>query len=279
MVKDMTIRELYEWGIAELSESESPKTDARVILEHLLGCDSGKLALYFSDNAEAVKDAYIVKIKERKAYKPLSYITGKKEFFSRNFCVREGVLVPRPETENLVSEVLTRLPKNPVRIADVCSGSGCIGITLSLESGNVVDLYELSHQAVAVSKENLENLGANKVTVYERDILTGNLETEYDVIVSNPPYIPKEDLELLMPDVRDYEPQMALTDGGDGFLFYKRLVQLADAHLKQGGILAAEVGINQHLLVAEIFAHVGKPEILSDYFGVERVVLVKKGVF
>ncbi|MBQ7791955.1 MAG: HemK family protein methyltransferase, partial [Clostridia bacterium] len=172
-----------------------------------------------------------------------------------------------------------RLPHTPVRIADVCSGSGCIGITLSLESGNPVDLYELSSRAVAVSKENKEILGADKVTIYTRDILVQSLETEYDVIVSNPPYIPKADMELLMPDVKDYEPQMALTDGGDGLLFYRRLAELSALHLKDGGMLAAEVGINQHLLVAEIFSRVGKAEILSDYFGVERVVLAKKGVF
>ena len=82
-----------------------------------------------------------------------------------------------------------------------------------------------------------------------------------------------------MPDVKDYEPQMALTDGGDGLLFYRRLAELSALHLKDGGMLAAEVGINQHLLVAEIFSRVGKAEILSDYFGVERVVLAKKGVF
>ena len=275
----MTVRELYEWGIRELSEMESPKTDARVILEHLLGIDGGKLSLCYPDHADCLKEEYFRKIAERKAYKPLSYITGKKEFFSRNFHVREGVLVPRPETENLVSEVLERLPKEPVRIADVCSGSGCIGITLSLESGNFVDLYELSPDAIIISQENKESLGADKVTVYSRDILTQSLETEYDVIVSNPPYIPKADMELLMPDVRDYEPQMALTDGGDGLVFYKRLAELSKTHLKEGGILAAEVGINQHRMVAEIFSQVGKVEILSDYFGVERVVLAKKGVF
>lgn len=275
----MTVKELYEMGISLLAGEESPKTDARVILEHLLGCGSGKLVLYYPENADSVQEAYLAKIRERKQHKPLSYITGEKEFFSRSFLVKEGVLVPRPETENLVSFVLERLSQAPVTIADVCSGSGCIGITLSLESGNCADLYELSPDALEISGENIRRLKANRVTAFQRDVLTQSLDKVYDVIVSNPPYIPKEDMELLMPDVRDYEPTMALTDGGDGLLFYKRLAELSHTCLVEGGILAAEVGINQHRLVAEIFSQVGKPEILCDYFGVERVVLVKKGVF
>ncbi len=261
-----------------LSGGESPKTDARAILEHLLKIDFGKLPLYLGDSAEDIREEYLGLVKERKEGKPLSYITGKKEFFSRNFLVGEGVLIPRPETENLVSAVLEKLPKEPKRIADVCSGSGCIGITLALESKNPVDLYELSSEAVAVSRQNAEALGAN-VTVYQKDILAETLPKTYDVIVSNPPYIPLSDMEYLMTDVVDYEPHMALTDGGDGLLFYRRLVSLAKESLADNGILAAEVGINQHLLVAEIFSDLGKPEIISDYFGVERVVLVKKGVF
>ena len=264
-----------------LSGGESSKTDARAILEHLLQIEFGKLPLYLGDSAEDIREEYLGLVKERKEGKPLSYITGKKEFFSRNFLVGEGVLIPRPETENLVSAVLERLSKEskePKKIADVCSGSGCIGITLALESGNPVDLYELSSEAVAVSRQNAEALGAN-VTVYQKDILAEALPKNYDVIVSNPPYIPLSDMEYLMTDVVDYEPHMALTDGGDGLLFYRRLVSLAKESLADNGILAAEVGINQHLLVAEIFSNLGKPEIISDYFGVERVVLVKKGVF
>lgn len=275
----MTVKELYEKGISFLAGGESPKTDARAILEHLLNVEFGKLPLYYQNSAEDVAEAYLCLIEERKNSKPLSYITGKKEFFSRDFIVREGVLIPRPETENLVSAVLERLPEQPVIIADLCSGSGCIGITLSLESGNKVDLYELSSDAILVSKENAEKLGAQKVTVYQRDILLETPNQMYDVMVSNPPYIPLEDMPLLMSDVKDYEPKMALTDGGDGLVFYKRIAQLGETHLADGGILAVEVGINQHNLVADIFCPLGKPEIISDYFGIERVVLVKKGVF
>ena len=275
----MTVRELYEKGIVYLTDTESPKTDARAILEHLLGVEFGKLPLCYNDSAEEIEAVYFSLLQERKNCKPLSYITGKKEFFSREFAVREGVLIPRPETENLVSAVLERLPEYPVRIADVCSGSGCIGITLSLESGNTCDLYELSLEAISVSGENAEKFGADRVRIYQKDILKESLEETYDVIVSNPPYIPLSDMSLLMSDVMDYEPKMALTDGGDGLVFYKRLMELARDFLCDGGILAVEVGINQHELVADIFKPLGGAEIITDYFGVERVVLVKKGVF
>ncbi len=279
MVKNMTVKELYEKGIAYLADTESPKTDARAILENLLGVEFGKLPLYYNNCIENVEEEYVRLLHQRKNCKPLSYITGKKEFFSREFKVREGVLIPRPETENLVSAVLERLPEKSVKIADLCSGSGCIGITLSLESGNEVDLYELSPDAIFVSKENIENLGARKVTVYQRDILSETPNQMYDVMVSNPPYIPLADMSLLMSDVKDYEPKMALTDGGDGLRFYKRIAQLGETFLADGGVLAVEVGINQHRLVADIFCSLGKPEIISDYFGIERVVLIKKGVF
>lgn len=261
-----------------LGECESPKIDARAILEHLLKIEFGKLPLYLADNAEDIKEDYFRLIGERKEGKPLSYITGKKEFFSRNFHVRDGVLIPRPETENLVSAVLERLPKETVTIADLCSGSGCIGITIALETGQSVDLYELSADAIAVSKENAQTLGAH-VNILRKDILKEELEKQYDVMISNPPYIPLSDMQYLMTDVVDYEPEMALTDGGDGLLFYRRLAFLAEKFLVDGGVLAVEIGINQHFLVADIMKPLGKPEIISDYFGVERVVLVKKGVF
>ena len=261
-----------------LGECESLKIDARAILEHLLKIEFGKLPLYLADNAEDIKEDYFRLIGERKEGKPLSYITGKKEFFSRNFHVRDGVLIPRPETENLVSAVLERLPKETVTIADLCSGSGCIGITIALETGQSVDLYELSADAIAVSKENAQTLGAH-VNILRKDILKEELEKQYDVMISNPPYIPLSDMQYLMTDVVDYEPEMALTDGGDGLLFYRRLAFLAEKFLVDGGVLAVEIGINQHFLVADIMKPLGKPEIISDYFGVERVVLVKKGVF
>jgi release factor glutamine methyltransferase len=313
----INILELYQIGINELvkNEIETPKIDARAILEHILGVDFGKLSLHYYENAEPVKDEYLSKIKLRCENMPLSYITNKKEFFSLPFYVREGALIPRAETENLVQVVLDYLAEKektverkkvgrqrlenaveeclgeefkpnytkdtPLAVADLCSGSGCIGISVALSKSKnldvAVDLYEFSDDALEISKINKENLGAENVTILKRDLLAYSLDRNYDVIVANPPYIPKVELPTLMSEVKDYEPEMALTDGEDGNLFYRRIAQLSLTHLNKGGILAVEVGINQHHIVKNIFVEILGNEknikIINDYFGIERVVL------
>jgi release factor glutamine methyltransferase len=274
----MQIRDLYREGSRILSEAgiESPNTDARVILEFLLNIGSGTLALFYEKRAaEGTIREYLSKKSERRKNRPLSYITGTMEFVGLGFQVREGVLVPRPETENLVSAVLENMPSNKARVADLCSGSGCIGITIAKMTGCAVDLYDISDIAVKISRTNAEKHGARDVSVIKRDILKEGLDGTYDVIVSNPPYIPIADMPGLMPDVRDYEPEIALTDGADGFTFYKRLARLARAHLSENGILAAEAGIGGHREVSRIFREAlgREPKTICDYFGIERVVI------
>jgi release factor glutamine methyltransferase len=283
----LNILELYQAGINELTKNkiETPKIDARAILEHILGIDFGKLSLYYNNDAQNIENEYLNKIKLRCENMPLSYITNKKEFFSLPFYVCQGALIPRAETENLVQAALDNAEcrmqnalKQPLAVADVCSGSGCIGISIALKKPlAVVDLYELSDEAIRISKINKENLGAKNVAIIKKDILNDNLDRRYDIIVSNPPYIPKDEIPTLMSEVRDYEPQMALTDGEDGNLFYKRLAELTKLHLNKGGILAVEVGINQHNIVKNIFIDIlgenGKINIIKDYFGIERVLI------
>jgi release factor glutamine methyltransferase len=275
-------------------------------LEHILGIDFGKLSLYYNDDAQNITEDYLNKIKLRCENMPLSYITNKKEFFSLPFYVCEGVLIPRAETENLVQATLDQINAKcriqnaelsgngnntelhgaennsafaqPLAVADLCSGSGCIGISIALNQPlAVVDLYEFSDEAIRVSEINKKNLGADNVKIIKRDLISQNLDRNYDIIVANPPYIPKIEIPTLMNEVKDYEPEMALTDGDDGNLFYKRIAELAKMHLNKGGILAVEVGINQHNIVKNIFAAILGNEknisIINDYFGIERVVL------
>ena len=274
----MVVRELYEFGVDKLSELEAPKIDARAILEDVLGVEFGKLILHYNDAVtREVYDDYACRLEKRCRNMPLSYITNKKEFYSLSFYVKEGVLIPRPETENLVKAVLDNLPqKKDMKIADLCSGSGCIGITLGLKTGLPVHLYEVSEEAISVSKINCDKLSEKNIKITRKDILSEELEGKYDVIVSNPPYIPLADIPEIMPEVRDYEPKIALTDDGDGFKFYRRILELSKKHLNEGGILAVEVGINQHNEVKKIFAEIYDDiEIICDYFGIERVVMVK----
>jgi len=278
----MVVKKAYEYGRTKLSEhgTETPDIDARAILEDILGIEFGKLSLYHDQElSKEQADIYIQNIEKRCKNMPLSYITNKKEFYSFSFYVNEGVLIPRPETENLVTAVLENLPdKKDIKIADLCSGSGCIGITIALKTGFHVQLFELSEEAIEISKINCNKLHAKNIKITKMDILSEELTEGFDVIVSNPPYIPADDLEYVMPEVRNFEPEMALTDNEDGLKFYKRIAELAKKSLNKGGILAVEVGINQHNLVKDIltktFPH-SKTEVITDYFGVERVLITK----
>ena len=267
----MVVRELYELGLNMLES-----VDVRAILEDTLNIEFGKLILHFEDLvSEKDIDTCVKNFEKRYKNMPLSYITNKKEFYSFSFYVKEGVLIPRPETENLVTAVLENLPdKKDIKIADLCSGSGCIGITLALKTGMPVSLFEISDEAIEVSKINCDKLSAKNIKITKKNILAEELDECFDVIVSNPPYIPITDMDGIMPEVRDYEPRIALTDNSDGFVFYKRIAELSKKYLKEGGILAVEVGINQHNEVKQIFSEMYENiEIIKDYFGIERVVL------
>ena len=278
------IKELYQKGIKILEENEieTPKTDARVILEYVLGVESGKLPLYYEKEALLkIQNTYFNLIEKRKNHMPCSYITGKKEFMSLDFFVSDGVLIPRNETENLCEyciEKINNMKINTVKVADICSGSGCIGLSIAHYCKNSdVELFELSDDAIEISKKNKESLFIKNADIYKMDILKEKPDTLYDVIISNPPYIPIEDIEYLMEEVRDYEPHIALTDGGDGIKFYKRLAEISEYNLKPGGFMAVEVGINMYRDVKNIFDNYGKTEIIYDDFGIERIVVLQKG--
>ncbi len=275
------IKDLYKTGIDILLKNsiESPKTDARVILEYVLKIDSGKLPLYYNEEASSdIKENYLSLIEKRKNHMPCAYITGKKEFMSLSFFVEEGVLIPRCETENLCEYAIERIGDKKLSVADICTGSGCIGLSVMKYCKNIsADLFDISDIALKAAEENRKNLGLKDAFIKKKDILNEELEKEYDVILSNPPYIPVEDIPTLMEEVRDYEPKLALTDNNDGYLFYKRLAELSEKYLKNGGFMAVEVGINMFLKVENIFRKYGKTEIIYDDFGIERIVVLNKG--
>lgn len=263
----VSVKEAYKKGAEILGDS----LDARVLLEHLLECESGKLPLFYDrilTDAEEIK--YQEFIEKRKENMPVSYITNKKEFYSLEFYVKEGVLIPRFDTEILVSEAL-KYAKKDMHIADLCCGSGCIGISIAKNvPDSFVELYDISDVAVEVANINTQKLGIKNASVQKADILKDELIGKFDIIVSNPPYIPEKDIDTLMEDVRDYEPKEALTDGGDGLLFYKRLKEICDNHLTDKGMLFAEIGINQENDVKNIFKTC---RFVNDLAGIPRVMI------
>ena len=266
----VSVKEAYikATDILKKAQIESYRLDARVLLENILDLDSGKLPLYYDEilNDDKEKE-YESAILKRADHIPVSYITNKKEFYSIEFYVKEGVLIPRGDTEILVSEALKGKKK---KIADICSGSGCIGLTLAkLNPESEVSLFDISPVAIEVSKKNIELLGIKNARVIEKDILNEELPEKYDLIVSNPPYIPKKDIQTLEKAVKDYEPINALTDGDDGLTFYKRLKELSDKYLNEGGILMCEIGIDQLNDMKSIF---GEIEYTCDLAGIPRVV-------
>ena len=262
--------------------SLSPRLDAEVLLADVLGMQ--RIELYANYDRPLVKkelDAYRQVIARRGKLEPVAYITGKKEFYSREFSVNSQELIPRPDTELLVEKVLGYLESftipNP-DILDLCTGSGAIGITLALEvEGASVTATDISPGALSVARENAEGL-AVKVDFIEGD-LYANLTKKFDVIVANPPYIASKEWETLEPNVKLYEPQLALVGGEDGLAFYRRIIEESPKYLKDAGAMFLEIGETQAAEVAKIAENVGvfaKAMVAKDLAGKNRVVFLKR---
>lgn len=253
----MTIRELLNQGIIMLKNEkiDSPKTKARLILESTLNKSREYLIIYDKNEVtSAQRDNYIKKIKRVILGEPVQYITGLQEFMKLNFFVTKDVLIPRQDTEVLVEEVIKiakEIP-NPV-ILDLCTGSGAIAVSLAkyIPNSKIYGI-DISEKALEVAKKNAEFNGVkNSIEFRVSDLFNKIRNQKFDIIVSNPPYIKKEDIKLLPKDVQK-EPKIALDGGTDGLAFYSRIAKSAYKHLKRGGYLCLEIGYNQKLQVKKI---------------------------
>ncbi len=278
----MVIREFLSLGIKELTNtfSTAPRLDAAVLLCHVLGCERACLALY---SGQAVCDdtgrRYLALIKQCAKGMPVAYMTGKREFMSLEFNVSTDVLIPRPDTEALCEYVLERCKGKKLYIADLCCGSGCIGISLAVcLPQSHVTMADISPKALEVARGNALSHGVNDRTEFvQADLLESTINGAYDVVVCNPPYIESGVIPFLQKGVRDYEPHLALDGGSDGLVFYRRLAQIAPDMLKEGGLLAVEVGQKQADAVCVLFAEkFGEREIICDLAGIQRVVAAVK---
>lgn len=261
---------------------ENARLDAEYIFAHVLGVKRASLILNFNmEISEENKNLIRKYIVRRGKYRePLQYILKEWEFYGRTFKVAEGVLIPRPDTEILAEQciILMKDFENP-KILDIGTGSGAISVTLAKELPNSEVLgLDISDEALKIAVENRELNGASNLKFLKSDVFQHVKEKNYDLIVSNPPYIPVEEYNELMPEVKQYEPRMALTDGGDGYYFYRKISEESMEYLKNGGYLAFEVGYNQGEIVSQLMEKNGFriEGRIADYAGIERVIIGRK---
>ena len=242
----MTIRDIIIKYSQELEKiSDTPRLDVELFLQKALG-GVDRIYIHLNLNKELTTEQYdefIKYINDRINGRPVAYIVGNREFMGLDFFVKEGVLIPRPDTETLVEEII-ELCKNKseqINILDIGTGSGSITVSLAkyIENSKVMS-FDISDIPLEVGKINaINNEVDNKIEFVKSDVFSAIKDTEkqFDVIVSNPPYIPKKDIETLHTQVKDYEPYNALEGGEDGLDFYRQITKESIDYLKQGGIL------------------------------------------
>ena len=318
-------RDVYEEGMALLAGLEDAALDARLLLEHFCGIDTNRLlaepGMPVSDD---LRSAFLKGIERRAAREPLAYIVGEQSFMGLPFIVSEDVLIPEQDTENLVEEAL-RLIDDGSRILDLCTGSGCILLSLLHYTNGCIGVgTDLSEKALEIARRNASAHGLSDQTVWlqgdlfdaldplnkkdndDKDNKRENYKIEdnkreenrddqaeksteseksesgfpgmsytsgYDMIISNPPYIPTSVIDTLQPEVRCAQPRIALDGGGDGLDFYRRIIREAPAHLVVGGRLLLEIGYDQAEAVSDLLREAGYYgiEILKDYGGNDRI--------
>ena len=274
----MTPRELIRLMAAELADAGVPdsEVDASLLLSHITGQNPMNLRLdSWSQVSLDVEETLRALCEMRKTRTPLQYLTGVQSFLGRDFHVDERVLIPRPETELLAERAIAALRMRPAPIAlDMCCGSGCLAISMALGDPRAqVHAADLSEGALAVTALNAERLHA-KVILHQGDLF-GSIPDglRFDVIVSNPPYIPAADCLDLQEEVRR-EPMMALDGGADGYDFYRRIAEDAPRFLKEGGVLLMEVGFDQAQGVIALCREAGFTSAVAheDYQHIERMI-------
>ncbi|MBO4337471.1 MAG: peptide chain release factor N(5)-glutamine methyltransferase [Lachnospiraceae bacterium] len=273
----MRYDELYQYGKNSLRSAgiDEADLDARLLLESITGLERN--VLYAHPETEIEDEQvrlYRMAIEKREGRMPLQYITNTQSFMGLDFYVDEGVLIPRQDTEILVEEVL-RESFDGMRILDICSGSGCILLSLLKYSNDTTGIgAELSEKALAVARQNAAGLGLEDRAEFVRSDLFESVEGEFDIIVSNPPYIKTDVIQELMPEVRDHEPVMALDGKDNGLYFYEKILENIGRHVLRGTRLYFEIGFDQGEEVAALTRQAGFSDVkvVKDYAGLDRVV-------
>ena len=277
----MTIKQAITKGMIMLKSNnvESPKLKARLLLQYVL--DKPRQYIIVYDNKEIDKQQqwqYFVNIEKLTKGIPLQHITHRQEFMKMDFFVDENVLIPRPDTEILVEEVIKIAQKyNSPRILDLCTGSGCIAISLKkyIENSKVYAI-DISEEALNIAKQNAMN-NETDITFIKSDMFSNIKEEKFDIIVSNPPYIRKDEIKKLSEEVQK-EPKIALDGGEDGLDFYRIIAEQAINYLKTGSFLCFEIGYNQKNDVIKIIEdeqNYKNTYCKKDLYGNDRIIITQ----
>jgi len=282
----MNITEALRSAEARLSAAgtDTPRLDAEVLLAHATGKSRSRLCLDHNDPLDPdIAERFESWVDKRSTGCPVAYMTGVREFWSIPIRVTPDVLIPRPETETVVEEAIkaAREMKGPLKILDLCTGSGCIAAALASEiSYAEITLTDISEEALAVARLNLDSAGV-RTKFCAGDLfqpIDGEKLGPFDLIASNPPYVATEDMATLPRDVRDFEPEKALAAGPGGLDFIGRILEDAWRHLRPGGWLVMEVGAGQSEATVGIATGLDRYDTIrttKDLAGIDRVVSVR----
>lgn len=287
MPKSTTIRDVLKTVSLTLAGEgfAEAEREAQYMAAHILDCNLGEVSLKRNEIVDEVKLDKLARFIDRRIKRePLQYILGETEFMGFPFKVTSDVLIPRPETEILVEEALK--VEGAEKILDLCTGSGCIAVSLAkLYKGASIVAIDISKSALKVAKENADLNGVDSIEFIELDFIKVVNEhrddvfrNSFDMIVSNPPYVAYSDFEELEPEVKVFEPRIALVADDNGYSFINEIITGAILYLKTGGALMMEVGYNQAETVASKLLQNGSyydVEIVKDLEGVDRIVKAK----
>ena len=281
----MTIKELLNQAVIMLKNEniDAPKNKARMLLQATLKKSREYLMIYDNKEVENIdRDRYIKNVKRLILGEPLQYITGIQEFMKLNFLVTKDVLIPRPDTEILVEEVIRKAENisNPI-ILDLCTGSGAIAVSLAKYIKNVhICAVDISSKALEIAKKNAELNGVkNNIEFIESNLFDKIKERKFDIIVSNPPYIETETIKTLSKDVQS-EPKIALDGGKDGLDFYRKIADSGSKYLNRQGYICLEIGYNQRIAVRQILENKKRYvniNCIKDLCGNDRVITAQIG--
>ena len=264
------------------------KLSAEYLLAHVLREKRLQMYLRFDQPVQEEElTEFRALVRRRLNHEPVQYIVGSTEFYGLEFAVTPAVLIPRPDTEHLIDAILDFRKSGKIaddlRVLDIGTGSGAIAVALAVQLPGIrVTATDISADALTLAQENAARHSlTERIGFVSHDIFDGNMagaDAPFDIVASNPPYIPQTEVEALQPEIRNFEPLIAATDGGDGLRFYRRIAERIDELLAPGGLLALEVGAGQAESVREILEQAGLRDIAvrEDYSGIERVVTAWK---